>query len=72
MPTYCTACRHVEPQSKKQHQRYWLCMRHKNLEGMGFVDPTHWALAEPYLRCAAVNGGACELFEPLERPHADL
>ena len=66
MPTYCSSCKNVEPTSRKQHVRRWLCMQHPNLEGMGFVAPTTWAKEEPYLRAHQVNGGLCKLYEPLE------
>lgn len=61
MPTFCRDCDHVVDRKKSPHQ--WLCARHRKLEGQGFVDPDLWISSEPFLRCSAVNGGLCELFE---------
>jgi hypothetical protein len=63
-PTYCDTCDHVDPQSRKMAPHRWLCLRHRRLEGMGFVAQGQWVGAEPYLRCRDVNGGWCELYEP--------
>lgn len=60
-PTYCSDCdncikgKHVAPYM-------WLCAKHKRADGFGFVTPTSWDNAEPYLRCKDVNGGFCPLF----------
>lgn len=62
-PTYCRDCDHVEPQSRKQHPRLWLCLQHPNIEGMGFVDPDTWVKEQPYLYCRNVNGGRCPLWK---------
>lgn len=73
MPTYCTACEHVHPESKKRLPIYWLCMRFPRLEGMGFVAPKIWVEMEPFNRCVNVNLGACPCYEPRrekEKPNA--
>lgn len=63
-PTFCRDCDHVAEDSRKRHVSQWLCLRHKRLEGQGFVDPDYWADQEPYLKCRDVNGGLCPLFSP--------
>lgn len=63
-PTFCRDCDHVEASSRKRHPTQWVCLRHKRLEGQGFVDPELWIESDPFLRCKDVNGGLCELFEP--------
>lgn len=69
--TYCEDCDHVWPESRKRQGYYWLCMEHKNLQGMGYVSKTEWVKEEPYLRCKDVNGGACKLFKALRNGQAD-
>lgn len=66
MTTFCVDCRHVHEDSRKRSPTQWLCSRHKRLEGMGFVHPQYWTNEEPFLKCNAVNAGACPLFEPKE------
>lgn len=63
MTTYCLHCAHVHQDSKKSSPRYWLCTKHPQAEGFGFVTPDTWDKAEPYLRCSQVNGGFCPLYE---------
>lgn len=64
-PTLCAACDHVEPTSRRQPTRWWLCMRHHRLPGFnGFVTGVMWEKDPPFLWCRDVNGGACPLFEP--------
>lgn len=63
-PTFCRNCDHVVEDTRKRSPHQWLCGRHKRLEGQGFVDPDLWIEMEPFLKCSAVNGGICELFEP--------
>ena len=70
--TYCRDCDHVDPQSRKQHPRLWLCLMHPCLEGQGFVDPEIWTNGEPYLRCRDVNGGRCMLFKARRDGQKDL
>lgn len=65
--TFCALCEWVDPQSRKQAPHRWLCVRHKRIEGMGFVVPGQWVNAEPYLRCRDVNGGICQLYEPIRK-----
>lgn len=67
-PTYCIACDNVEAGSRKQPSYRWLCRAHKRLFNDGFVDPSSWSNAEPFLRCRDVNAGACPLFSPLPEP----
>ncbi|MNF00184.1 hypothetical protein D3C87_1367430 [compost metagenome] len=62
-PTFCTDCEFVVAESRKRSPSGWLCLKHKRLEGQGFVDPKFWSNEEPYLRCKDVNAGACPLFE---------
>lgn len=63
-PHFCRDCDHVDPASRKKAQYHWLCLRHRRLEGQGFVDPDTWVENEPYLKCKDVNGGICELYSP--------
>lgn len=65
--TYCVKCQNVVLSSRKLKQYNWLCSKHKNIEGRGFVDPDVWAKSEPYLKCKDVNGGDCPLYEEIER-----
>lgn len=72
MTTFCKDCDYVAEDTRKRHPSQWLCLKHKRLEGHGFVDPDYWAEHEPYLKCVNVNGGACPLFEPRRRsPNGD-
>lgn len=64
-PTFCTQCDNVVAETRKRHPSGWLCIRHKRLEGMGFVNPEYWSNDEPYLKCKDVNSGACPLFTPI-------
>jgi len=63
-PTFCRDCDHVVEESRRRSPFQWLCAKHKRLEGQGFVHPELWVEQEPFLKCSAVNGGLCELFEP--------
>lgn len=63
-PTFCRDCEWVVEETRKRPPHQWLCSRHKRLEGQGFVHPELWSDLEPFLKCAAVNGGLCPLFEP--------
>lgn len=58
--TKCSECDFVHSDTRKQHYKAWMCVRHKNLIPNFISDEA----AEPYLRCYQVNGGACELFKP--------
>lgn len=73
--TFCEACDHVEATSRKQAPHRWLCRRHRRVLNDSFVTATSWTQADPFLRCASVNGGACPLFEPIRHApggdHAD-
>jgi hypothetical protein len=62
-PTFCHDCEHVSDETRKRSPHGWLCLKHKRLEGQGFVHPDYWSNEEPYLRCKDVNGGLCPLFE---------
>ena len=68
MFTYCEDCKWMHEDSRKSDPRFRLCTKHPNLaEGFGFVSYTKWDKAEPFLRCRDVNGGACPLFERIEK-----
>jgi hypothetical protein len=69
--TYCALCEWVDPPSRKLPPHRWLCVRHKQVEGMGFVVPGQWVNTEPYLRCRDVNGGICLLYEPIRQKETD-
>ncbi len=70
-PTFCASCDNVEPTSRKRQPTQWLCLRHKRLEGMGFVNPDYWTHEEPFARCRDVNYGLCPLFTPLRENKND-
>jgi hypothetical protein len=40
-----------------------MCIKHKRMEGFGFVTAGMWDDMPPYLYAKDVNGGACPLFE---------
>jgi hypothetical protein len=61
-PTYCHDCDNALHRGKADPPWRWLCIKHKRLDGFGFVTPTSWDGAPPYLYCKDVNGGACPLF----------
>ena len=63
MTTYCSDCKHVILNGKNDPSYRWLCGRHKRTQGAGFVTKEFWDGDAPYLYCAQVNGGLCELFE---------
>jgi len=63
--TLCDECDHVEAQSRKQTPRLWLCRRHRRVVNDSFVTASSWTTGDPFLRCSAVNGGACPLFTPI-------
>ena len=62
--TFCEDCKHCDKTSK--HQRYWLCRRHKRVDGFGFITKDMWDNAEPFLYCRNVNGGLCPLYEEIK------
>ena len=62
-PTFCEDCEYVLEDSRKRDPRYWLCIKHPQLEGMGFVAKDTWTNGEPYLQCRHVNGGHCLLYK---------
>lgn len=70
-PTFCRDCDHVVEETRKRSPHGWLCAKHKRLEGQGFVDPGLWIELEPFLKCSAVNGGLCLLFEPRRERNED-
>ena len=47
-PTFCEACDHVHPESRKRVPSQWLCVKFPRLEGYGFVAPNVWAAMEPF------------------------
>ncbi len=59
--TFCDGCDNVIREKNAPPYR-WLCVKHKRAEGMGFVTPTTWDGAPPYLYCKDVNGGYCPLY----------
>jgi len=60
-PTLCEDCDNVI-REKNTQPRFWLCAKHKKLEGFGFVTRTSWDNGEPYLRCYQINFGVCPNF----------
>jgi len=71
MVTHCENCIHCDKVGKEIHPRAWLCMKHKRLEGFGFVSTTGRGLP-PYLNCYQVNGGACPLYSENDIKQRDL
>ena len=65
-PTYCVNCEHMMKLGKSDPPWRWLCRQHKSLDGYGFVTPTTWDNADPYLLCRNVNGGVCPLHSPIK------
>ncbi len=65
-PTYCSECRHVYKPTKDAPPWRWLCIKNKRLDGFGYVTPLTWDNADPYVRCADMNHGACPLFERID------
>ena len=59
--TFCQTCAH--PVEKKGPTHLWMCLKHQNHGGQGFVSEEFWEGDRPYLRCVTVNGGACPLYE---------
>ena len=62
-PTYCNDCVHKIVDGKNDPPWRWMCGKHKRGDGYGFVTPTTWDNAPPYLFCKDVNAGMCPLFE---------
>jgi len=62
-PTFCEDCEHVYVVNKNDSPRYWLCIKHKRGDGMGYVARGTWTNAVPYLYCRDVNSGFCPLYE---------
>ena len=65
-PTYCEKCANLHAPNKNDHPRYWMCVKHRRLEGFSYVMKGVWSKFPPYLYCNDVNGGACPLYEPAE------
>lgn len=61
MTTFCQTCRH--PVEQKGPTFTWMCIKHPNLGGRGYVSEEFWEGDRPYLLCQHVNGGACPLYE---------
>lgn len=61
-PTFCETCDNVHPETRKRSPTQWLCLKFRRIDGGGFVAPTVWAKEEPFLKCSAVNGGACPFY----------
>jgi hypothetical protein len=64
--TYCERCANVYRLDRRDPPWRWMCIRHRRMEGFGFVTTGTWDDAPPYLYCRDVNGGQCPLYEPLE------
>lgn len=60
-PTYCSECDNVIREKNAPPYR-WMCAKHQRHEGFGFVTPTTWDNAPPYLFCKDTNGGRCPLY----------
>lgn len=60
VPTFCDECAHRIADRNGRD----LCARHKRLFNPTFVHKRQWDGWQPFLRCADVNGGVCELFQP--------
>jgi hypothetical protein len=71
-PTFCDACDHVDPQTRKHPPHRWTCLRHPRLEGAGFVVRGQWVDAPPHLYCKDTNGGLCPLYEPRREAPDDV
>lgn len=71
-PTYCERCRHVLRVEKSAAPWRWLCIKHRRIEGFGFVTRGTWDAFPPYLYCKDVNGGCCPLFEPADVKQAPV
>lgn len=69
--TFCESCDHVEAASRKQSPRLWLCRQHRRLVNDSFVTASSWTSGDPFLRCSAVNGGACPLWTPIRQAGGD-
>jgi hypothetical protein len=63
-PTLCSECDNVAASSRKDHPRYWQCLKHKRFPGHGFVSGRDWEGAPPYGYCKDLNLGFCPLFTP--------
>ena len=63
-PTICADCDNLSQTGKSDPPWRWLCVKHKRLDGFGFVTQDTWDSMPPYLYCKDVNGGACPLFKP--------
>jgi hypothetical protein len=60
--TPCEDCDHVHAETRKQSPSRWVCVKFPRLEGLNAIAPKQWVYAEPYMRCAGINGGFCPLF----------
>lgn len=66
--TFCERCAHVYKPDKNDAPWRWLCIKHRRVEGFGFVTTGAWDGFPPYLYCKDVNGGQCPLYEEAEAP----
>lgn len=62
-PTWCENCQHRREASVPWHD---YCVKHPRRAGFGFVRKSEWDKQAPFLRCHAVNGGNCPLYEAKE------
>ena len=61
-PTLCIECDHCMQEGKPWN---WRCLKHPRIFREGWVTEDGYDDGNaPYLRCNAVNGGACVLWEP--------
>lgn len=63
-PTYCIACRHCLRSGPYDKPEHWVCAQHPKFPGFGFVTDAPPVGMPLYLKCNAVNGGLCQLYEP--------
>lgn len=63
MRTYCADCKHVFKERKSDPPWRWMCVKHKRMDGFGFVTKDCWDDMPPFLYAKDVNGGDCPLFE---------
>ncbi len=67
--TWCEDCDNLHS-DRKGHPAYWMCRKFPRLAGFGFVTHETWDDMKPYMLCHQINGGACPLFTPMEKPNA--
>jgi hypothetical protein len=68
--TPCEECDNVHAETRKQSYTLWQCVKFPKLRGLNPVAPNTW-IDPPYMRCAGINGGFCELFTARRQPKGD-